>query len=105
MEKREVKERLQDVVEETIAYLEGQCSDEQLYEDGLFSMLYTRYQNARSVLQDPQTGYSRLRGTLQFLISANRAYVGSVSDWEDPFRQILMDADKWIDYYLKDEAE
>lgn len=105
LEKKEIKERLQDTVEQTIGYLEGQCSYEQLYEDGLLSMLYTRYQNARSVLQDQQAGYSRLRSALQFLISANRAYIGSGSDWEDPLWQILRDADKWIDLYLKDEAE
>ena len=49
LEKKEIKERLQDMVEQTIGYLEGQCSYEQLYEDGLLSMLYTRYQNARSI--------------------------------------------------------
>lgn len=104
MEKSGMKDRLQEKVEETIGYLEEQCSYEQLYEDGLVSMLYIRYQNAQSVLQDQQTGYSRLRGALQFLISANRAYIGSSSDWEDPLRQLIADVDRWIDSYLKDEA-
>lgn len=90
---------------ETIGCLEERYSLEQLHTDGLLSMLYIRYQNAQSVLQDSQAGYSRLRGTLQFLTSANRAYIGSASDWEDPLRRLVADVDKWIDLFLKDEAD
>ena len=74
MEKRKIKDQMQEKIEETIGYLEEQCSGEQLFADGLWSMLYIRYQNARSVLRDSQAGYSRVRGALQFLTSANRAW-------------------------------
>ncbi len=105
MEKRKIKDQMQEKIEETIGYLEEQCSGEQLFADGLWSMLYIRYQNARSVLRDSQAGYSRVRGALQFLTSANRAYVGSGSDWEDPLRQLTAEVDRWIDLYFKDETD
>lgn len=104
MEKKEVKARLREKIEETIGCLEEQYGDGQLSSDGLLSMLHTRYENARSVLRDPQAGYSRLRGALQFLTSANRAYIGSTSDWEDPLRRQVAEVDRWIDLYLMDET-
>ncbi len=105
MEKREIKNQMLEKIEEAIGYLEEQYGGGQLSADGLLSMLYIRYQNARSVLQDPQAGYSHLRGALQFLTSANRAYIGSTSDWEDPLRRLIAEVDQWIDLYLKDETD
>ncbi len=104
MEKQEILNHLLEKALEITAYLEEHYDYEQLYEDGLYAMLYIRYQNALSLLREDRPGYGRLRAGLQFLISANRAYVGSVSDWEDPLRKLLSESDRWIDLYLQDDG-
>ncbi|MGN0625646.1 MAG: hypothetical protein ACI4I8_05210 [Oscillospiraceae bacterium] len=103
MEKQEILNRLLEKTQEITAYLEEHCDFEQLYEDGLYAMLYTRYQNALSLLREASPGYSRLRAGLQFLISANRAYIGSSGDWEDPLRKLLTESDWLVDQYLRDD--
>ena len=84
---------------------EEHCDYEQLFEDGLYAMLYIRYQNALSLLREKSPGYSRLQAGLHFLISANRAYVGASSDWEDPLRKLLSEADRLVDQYLHDDKK
>ena len=46
MKKQEILKHLSDQVLEVINYLEEHCDYEQLFEDGLYAMLYIRYQNA-----------------------------------------------------------
>ncbi|MDD3193422.1 MAG: hypothetical protein PHE47_06145 [Oscillospiraceae bacterium] len=103
MEKQEVLNHLLEKTQEIIAYVEEHCDDEQLHGEGLYAMLYIRYENALSLLREASPGYSKLRAGLQFLISANRAYIGSTSDWEDPLRNLLSESDRWIDRYLQDD--
>ena len=105
MKKQEILKHLSDQVLEVINYLEEHCDYEQLFEDGLYAMLYIRYQNALSLLREKSPGYSRLQAGLQFLISANRAYVGASSDWEDPLRKLLSEADRLVDQYLHDDKK
>ena len=105
MKKQEIVKQLSDQVLEVINYLEEHCDYEQLFEDGLYAMLYIRYQNALSLLREKSPGYSRLQAGLQFLISANRAYVGASSDWEDPLRKLLSEADRLVDQYLHDDKK
>ena len=100
----ETKELLLPKAEQIVGYLEENCSSEALYEGGIFAMLYIRYQNALSALRENPQNSGRLRSALQFLISANRAYIGDHGDWEDPLRQILMEMDKLVDSYLHKEA-
>ena len=71
MEKQEILNHLLEKALEITAYLEEHCDYQQLYEDGLYAMLYIRYQNALSLLREDHPGYGRLRAGLQFLISAN----------------------------------
>ena len=51
MKKQEILKHLSDQVLEVINYLEEHCDYEQLFEDGLYAMLYIRYQNALSLLR------------------------------------------------------
>ena len=44
MEKQEILNHLLEKALEITAYLEEHCDYEQLYEDGLYAMLYIRYQ-------------------------------------------------------------
>lgn len=44
MKKQEILKHLSDQVLEVINYLEEHCDYEQLFEDGLYAMLYIRYQ-------------------------------------------------------------
>ena len=64
-----------------------------------------RLLHALSLLREKSPGYSRLQAGLQFLISANRAYVGASSDWEDPLRKLLSEADRLVDQYLHDDKK
>ena len=105
MKKQEILKHLSDQVLEVINYLEEHCDYEQLFEDGLYAMLYIRYQNALSLLREKSPGYSRLQAGLHFLISANRAYVGASSDWEDPLRKLLSEEDRLVDQYLHDDKK
>ena len=103
MDKQEVLQQLRDQVHTIVLYLEEHCDYEQLYEDGLFSMLYTRYRNALSVLREETPGYSVLVRNLQFLTSATRAYVDSSVSWEDPLREEMYRCDKLVDTFLRDD--
>lgn len=105
MEKKERQERLLEAVQEVLNELELDCDPVQLQEDGLYAMLYLRYQNALSLLREEQSGYLRLKRSLQFLVSANQAYFGTVGHREDPLRDRLAQADRWIDWYLQDKRE
>ena len=105
MDKQEVLMELREQVHTVVLYLEEHCDYEQLCEDGLFSMLYTRYRNALSVLREEAPGYSVLRKALQFLTSATRAYVDSSVSWEDPLREEMHRCDKLVDTYLRADKE
>ena len=59
MEKQEILNHLLEKALEITAYLEEHCDYEQLYEDGLYAMLYIRYQNALSLLREDRPGYGR----------------------------------------------
>lgn len=99
MNKEKVKEQLKEKIREVISYLEDQGP----HEEGLLSMIDIRYKNALSILCEKNPGHSRLRGSLQFLFSANRAYVGDTGNLQDPLRVLLMEVDKLVDTYLHEK--
>lgn len=103
MNRQQVREELTEKIREVISYLEDHFDYDALYEEGLLSMIHTRYKNALSLLCEKNPGHSRVRGAVQFLFSANRAYVGDTGNLQDPLRTLLMEADKLVDTYLHEK--
>lgn len=98
-----LQEQLIEQLHKTLLLMEDTCPFEELHGEGLSGVIYRRYQNAFSALRDSGMSYGRRRQSLQFLISINRAYVGSGNHRDDDLREELMETDRLIDHYLNRE--
>ena len=99
----DLQEQLKEQLHKTLALLEDSCPFDELHGEGLCGVVYRRYRNAFSAFYHGGASYDEKRKTLQFLISANRPYVGNSTGWDDVLRKELMETDRLIDHYLNRE--